>query len=810
MNDIARDAWRVQPTSWSTPVLDAFNLPLDWVPPADASLVGGVAGQESYQYFLQSAKDAADQATQAVQTAIQSVSSDEADVASLDTAARRSQEIGNLETRALCGKAQECDLPTGTYRPAMFNSCAALTEGSSPRDFCETLDSRLLDLVGSVSLPQIVIDQLGSAAPDFSQFAGGELERVLTAQWNAAKSLQLAVNNQLDSAFSFGQDIATADAGLIAAAADRDAKVALADSQADSLGGTAAGLRAQIGVLVAGLQTISDRVDRQCCLNTSPAPCDFQPGLPVGPPPTLCSFCFDNQQNLCGLAAGFCAGYGFTGENGELHVAARVGDNTSQTDAVGIDGKSWSPGPLYAAQQDCDDLQLQLKEAQATVGPQVVALAQQIRGTDAGVDAALDAEAAAKAAYDAAFALATGAQAKAWSQFGAQLIVVQQAYAQLLSSVGELNSASQKKDMAVARADLDRDLQARGIEQRFGVKKKFQSYDLWRARALLESARRMAVAARRAVEARFVIDLSELNASQVFVEAPSVWADEIYGSDLNAPAAVGLSRTAPIDGAVFPNKLLDYVGNLQRFVQGYTVTYPTSVASPDTEVLSIPGPDLRTTDEVNDTTVEHTDPASKGWLFACAADGPWFGRPGATEYPLVTKLSEACSGKPPAFARYSLTLDPWARVGGNIALAPLAERHNVRWRRLAVNLVGTGIRDCQAAADPLACYSDSFIRYDLKHAGPAWITNHAEQWRSYTVPTAQIEAAKALATEEWLDPISNSWTVPIVANVARTELQGRPVGGAYDLLLAISPDVRLERIERVQLLVETDYWVRQD
>jgi hypothetical protein len=44
----------------------------------------------------------------------------------------------------------------------------------------------------------------------------------------------------------------------------------------------------------------------------------------------------------------------------------------------------------------------------------------------------------------------------------------------------------------------------------------------------MSSARRLAVTARRAVEARFVVDLSEMNDSEAFVQAPAVWADEIY------------------------------------------------------------------------------------------------------------------------------------------------------------------------------------------------------------------------------------------------------------------------------------------
>ena len=49
-----------------------------------------------------------------------------------------------------------------------------------------------------------------------------------------------------------------------------------------------------------------------------------------------------------------------------------------------------------------------------------------------------------------------------------------------------------------------------------------------------------------------------------------------------------------------------------------------------------------------------------------------------------------------------------------------------------------------------------------------------------------------------------------MANVQRQEFRERPVDGSYELELEVSPDVQLDRIERVQVLMETNYWVRED
>ena len=73
----------------------------------------------------------------------------------------------------------------------------------------------------------------------------------------------------------------------------------------------------------------------------------------------------------------------------------------------------------------------------------------------------------------------------------------------------------------------------------------------------------------------------------------------------------------------------------------------------------------------------------------------------------------------------------------------------------------------------------------------------------------QVEGAKALAAEEWLDPLANGWSKPFVAAVGRSEFADRPLGGTYELVLQLGPEVTLSRIERLQVLFESAYWVKQ-
>ena len=174
------------------------------------------------------------------------------------------------------------------------------------------------------------------------------------------------------------------------------------------------------------------------------------------------------------------------------------------------------------------------------------------------------------------------------------------------------------------------------------------------------------------------------------------------------------------------------------------------------------------------------------------------------------KLATICDGSPPARAVFRFWLDPWGREMGNPFSEPFAARHNARWRQFAVNLVGTGIRACDKAEDPAECYTQPFLRFDLRHVGPVLVTSYDLKWHELQIPAAVVEDGKALAIEEWLDPLSRGWSVPEVQAVARTELSGRPLGGVYELSLALTRDVQLSRIEHIQVLTSVDYWVRQD
>lgn len=433
-------------------------------------------------------------------------------------------------------------------------------------------------------------------------------------------------------------------------------------------------------------------------------------------------------------------------------------------------GTSWSPGALTAQWSACE-------RAKLAIDP-------------AFVNAQLGSYAAKQDAI----------VGQAWSWLAAQTTLLLEAGGALQRSGAEVAKTRQDTDLAKAHAQLEATLAVDTLQTKFGTYRRYHSYDVWRARGLLESTRRYAVAARRAIEARYVVDLSEMRSSEPFVAAPATWADEIYEYDLAAPASVGLTAIPTSGGGIYPNRLVDYVGNLERFVNGYAVARPTAIAQLDDELFHVSGPDVRVAGELSGDVA--------AWEFQCPS-GTWSAHPGLNAPTSSAPIAAVCGGASPTRARVTFSLDPWGRLNGDVANAPYAKRHNARWRELAVNVVGTGVRNCAIAADPSGCYANAYLRYHLEHAGPAWVTNFDEQWRALGVPVGSIEGAKALTAEQWLDPTGNGFSKPYVASVTRSEFAGRPVGGTYRLEIEVTPDVRLDRIDRLQVLTRSTYWVKQ-
>ncbi|MGH7297145.1 MAG: hypothetical protein ACRELB_19560, partial [Polyangiaceae bacterium] len=299
------------------------------------------------------------------------------------------------------------------------------------------------------------------------------------------------------------------------------------------------------------------------------------------------------------------------------------------------------------------------------------------------------------------------AEGQAFAAIASDAVGFTTAMGNMTASAAKVQGLAQTSQQATASAQLEASLAVRGNVTSFGLYREYTDDELWRAMALLENARVYALAARRAVEAQYIVNLSELSQPEAFVASPATWADEIYSYDLSLPSSVGLQVPGAQSGsngsggsAIYVNKVKDYVTNLQDFVNGFAVSRPSAVASADLDLVTLPGLSRIAPDILNPAIF----PNMAAWSLHCPADGSATSDKWVSVSDAVADPDHACAnGGHPDTAAISFTLDPWARLDGYIANPPVNNRYNARWTQLAVNFVGTGIKNCVVAADPAGC-----------------------------------------------------------------------------------------------------------
>lgn len=822
--------WTPLPQNPTEPSVDGFGLPSNWVPPFNAELVGGSALESSAGYFMDLAESTAKDATSAVRTAMDNL------IRQLDVEFEQKVQEAENETRvamaqqdlaqaaeSLCGSGRrKCDatLTSRQLDLAWYGRSAELIdgleariraehdagEGASIAELCEDIT---MPPPPEADLPAITVDNAGSVAKDFLCIDRGddEFKKVASLfkdRGDASVDADAAGRTLDCMVWATINDVFTTDyliADRVVAALDEEPGVPAFD---DYAGGE---LQSVFIEQWRAIQTLDEHF--AVMIRSTDAA-----RAAMDETNTLLVKASRNVQRACG--------------------GCSVMSNTLQEAAKGFA----VAGPIGAIAGGLKGLFGTADQCEKKRDKQDLALADALRSR--------------KDALSSVTSAMSG------------LVNEQTAIQQAAAAV---QSTSLNARLAQARHQLEIDLIEQIPTQRtsFGLFREYRNFDLFRAKALVDNARRHAVAARRALEARYVVDLSTLVQPEPFVASPSTWADEVYEYDLSLPAAVGLTVGDVGNDGIFVNKVEDYVNNLRAFTSGFSVFRPTAVARDEIDVVTLPGlstpdPDLveilidEDTGETADVVVYPGAPAwnlecpvvsdeqdnqtewvpppppqDGGVLTACLAasiatsdmangcdcgdfDGPECWVPclcdcgSARDIECVGRCGELVR---PLAARLSFSLDPWGRLNDFIMNEPFEQRYNARYDRLAVNFVGTGVKDCERADDPLGCYNEGFIRYDLEQLGQAWVTDFDGDWHALGVPTGRIEGGKALAAELWLDPLRDGWDTPFISAVARTEFGFRPLGGEYQIEFDAGPEVRLDRIERVQLLVGSSSWVVQ-
>jgi hypothetical protein len=133
---------------------------------------------------------------------------------------------------------------------------------------------------------------------------------------------------------------------------------------------------------------------------------------------------------------------------------------------------------------------------------------------------------------------------------------------------------------------------------------------------------------------------------------------------------------------------------------------------------------------------------------------------------------------------------------------------NFRHITLALNLVGTGVRDCSSTPTP-ECYGTGYLEYTQEHdAQTAGILDYAGNLRTFDFGIADVRRGKALAAERFLTMPLSSADQSLVSQpgIQHMELRGRPLDGAYRLRIWDSPALKWEHLEDIQVVLNYRYW----
>jgi hypothetical protein len=134
--------------------------------------------------------------------------------------------------------------------------------------------------------------------------------------------------------------------------------------------------------------------------------------------------------------------------------------------------------------------------------------------------------------------------------------------------------------------------------------------------------------------------------------------------------------------------------------------------------------------------------------------------------------------------------------------------YNYRSDGIAVNLVGTGLRDCADSPSPSTCWSAGWIPYTIEHLGPYVVRNHRGELYDSPLFQGRIEHGRALAAERYIsNPISGT-DRSLLEDYWHRELRGRPITGSYLLRIWDADGFRMRNLEDVQIVLDYRYWTR--
>jgi hypothetical protein len=136
--------------------------------------------------------------------------------------------------------------------------------------------------------------------------------------------------------------------------------------------------------------------------------------------------------------------------------------------------------------------------------------------------------------------------------------------------------------------------------------------------------------------------------------------------------------------------------------------------------------------------------------------------------------------------------------------------YNYRIDRVALNIVGTNVRNCALSDYPDGCYSRAVTPYSLAQGGGVSVRNYRGADVGFSMPAAWIHHGKALAAERVITTPITSGDSALLTDLYRSEFRGRPVEGTYTLRLHQTDALDFDALEDIQLILYYRYWSASD
>lgn len=136
--------------------------------------------------------------------------------------------------------------------------------------------------------------------------------------------------------------------------------------------------------------------------------------------------------------------------------------------------------------------------------------------------------------------------------------------------------------------------------------------------------------------------------------------------------------------------------------------------------------------------------------------------------------------------------------------------YNYRINTLALNFVGSGLKDCSTSDLPVTCYSGAFVPYSLYHQGPYVVRDASGNDFQVDLFHGNIEHARGLAAERYItNPMSTADT-ELLSTYQRLELQGRPLDGTFVVRVWDEDGLQFNALQDIQLVLDYRYWTRNN